>query len=95
VAVQVDQAAQNLPGPPLQDLWVNMLMLLPVPVPQAHASEPERPRKCSQSAEESLWGDSLPQCARREELRDEIDRHGLAVQPGVVEGHDVLVLQLL
>ena len=45
MAVQIDQAAQNLPGPPLQDLWVNMLVLFPVPVPQAHASVPERPRE--------------------------------------------------
>ncbi len=38
--------------------------------------------------------DSLPQGSRGEELCDEIDCVGLLVQPGVVECHDILVLQL-
>lgn len=38
---------------------------------------------------------SLPQSARGEQLRDEVDGEVFLVQPAVVEGHDVLVLQLL
>ena len=39
-------------------------------------------------------GDVLSQCARSEELGDEVDCVALLLKPGVVEGHDVLVLQL-
>ena len=37
----------------------------------------------------------LPQRARREELGDEVDGRGAVVEPAVVEGHDVAVLELL
>lgn len=39
--------------------------------------------------------DLLSQCARCEQLGYEVDREVLLIQPGVVERHDVLVLQLL
>ena len=67
VAVQVHQAAQNLPGPPLEHLDVDRpLVLLPV----------------------------LPERPRGEQLGDEVDGRVRVVEPAVVEGHDVAVLQL-
>jgi len=37
----------------------------------------------------------LPERPRREQLRDEVDRRVRVVEPAVVEGHDVAVLELL
>lgn len=39
--------------------------------------------------------DLLPQCARCEQFRYEVDGKVLLIQPGVIECHDVLVLELL
>lgn len=37
----------------------------------------------------------LPERPRREQLRDKVDRRVRVVEPAVVEGHDVAVLELL
>ena len=38
MAVQVDQAAKDLPRPPLQNLWVDVLVPLPVSTRHAQVS---------------------------------------------------------
>jgi len=80
VPVEVHEPAEDLPGPPLEHLDVDRaLVLLAV----------------------------LPQRAAREQLGDEVDRRraaaapapastaGAVVEPAVMKGHDVAVLELL
>lgn len=81
MAVQVDQAAKDLPRPPLQNLWVDVLVPLPVPTRHAQASATRgwQESGVSEQRRERAAEHSLAQCARREELRDKVDGHRLAV----------------